>query len=278
MKPSMRLVLGVAAAVGTVWLERQLPLRREREPKARRVSRNLAVAGCSALAIQLFETPVILPLLRRVERKHWGFGPRMRLPRFALRIAGVLWMDYTLYLWHILTHRVPWLWRFHAVHHVDLDMDASTALRFHFGEMIASIPYRALQVALFGVDEPAFRAWQTFLLASIVFHHSNLRLPRRWEERLEWLLVTPRLHGLHHARHAQQASVNWSSGLTLWDRLHGSFHPIDHEISVGVRGIDRSKEVTWPRLTAMPLQPPAAVDRYRVESIQAMRFRPGLTR
>ncbi len=116
---------------------------------------------------RLFETPVILPLLKRVERKQWGLGPRTHLPRFALRVAGVLWMDYTLYLWHILTHRVPWLWRFHAVHHVDLDMDASTALRFHFGEMIASIPYRTMQVVLFGVDEPAFRAWQTFLLASI---------------------------------------------------------------------------------------------------------------
>ena len=73
-------------------------------------------------------------------------------------------MDYTLYLWHVLTHRVPFLWRFHAVHHVDLDLDASTALRFHFGELAVSVPYRAAQVVLIGVDAEALS-----LLADVSF-------------------------------------------------------------------------------------------------------------
>jgi hypothetical protein len=86
-------------------------------------------------------------------------------------------MDYTLYLWHVLTHRVPFLWRFHAVHHIDLDLDASTALRFHFGELAVSVLYRAAQVVLIGVDTEALTCWQMFLSLSILFHHSNLRLP-----------------------------------------------------------------------------------------------------
>src|SRR5215208_1822575 len=103
-------------------------------------------------------------------------------------------MDYTLYLWHMLTHRVPALWRFHQVHHCDLDMDASTALRFHFAEMAISVPYRAAQVAVLGVAPRPLSIWQTFLFVSILFHHSNLRLPLWLERRLSWMIVTPRMH------------------------------------------------------------------------------------
>ena len=92
-------------------------------------------------------------------------------------IASILLLDYTLYIWHVLTHRVPFLWRFHLPHHVDLDLDASTALRFHFGEMMLAVPYRLLQVTLFGIDYRTYSIWQTFLFACILFHHSNLRLP-----------------------------------------------------------------------------------------------------
>ena len=109
-------------------------------------------------------------------------------------------MDYTLYVWHILTHRVPLLWRFHAVHHVDLDLDASTALRFHFGELAVSVPYRAAQIALLGVDAEALSYWQMFLSLSVLFHHSNVRLPREFESVLSWFVVTPRMHGIHHSK------------------------------------------------------------------------------
>src|SRR5258708_32843376 len=100
----------------------------------------------------------------------------------------MLLMDYTIYFWHILTHRIRFLWRFHAVHHVDLDVDASTALRFHFGELAVSVPYRAAQVVLIGVDAEALSYWQTFLSLSIFFHHSNVRLPHKTGLALSWFL------------------------------------------------------------------------------------------
>jgi sterol desaturase/sphingolipid hydroxylase (fatty acid hydroxylase superfamily) len=87
---------------------------------------------------------------------------------------AVLLMDYTLYLWHVLMHRLNWLWRFHLPHHVDLDLDASTALRFHFSDLVISIAWRAGQVTLIGVSPLSLSVWQTLLLLSILFHHSNV--------------------------------------------------------------------------------------------------------
>lgn len=85
------------------------------------------------------------------------------------------------------------------MYHVDLDLDASTALRFHFGEILLSIPYRIAQILPIGVDPDTLSIWQRFVLLSIVFHHSNLRLSRAIEDRLAHVIVTLRMHGIHHS-------------------------------------------------------------------------------
>jgi len=137
-------------------------------------------------------------------------------------VLAVLLLDYSLYVWHVLTHRVPLLWRFHLVHHVDLDMDASTALRFHLGELLLSVPWRAAQIGLIGVSWRVYAIWQALLMLSILFHHSNFRLPLRVEGYLNRLIVTPRMHGIHHSIASDEVNSNWSSGLSFWDRLHGT--------------------------------------------------------
>src|SRR5688572_3209445 len=122
-----------------------------------------------------------MPLARSVERRGWGLLYAIRMPGWLRSMLALAALDYTLYLWHVLVHRTPALWRFHAVHHVDRDLDASTAVRFHFGELAASVPWRAAQVVLIGVDARTLQAWQTLTLLSVLFHHSNVRLPERLE-------------------------------------------------------------------------------------------------
>src|SRR5579859_7138216 len=229
---------------GIFFLERRRPLRGETESKTRRNGRNLAVAALCAMTIHFAESPVIYPLAKIVERRRWGLVKLLKLPRMAEVIAAVLLLDYTLYLQHVLHHRVPILWRFHAVHHVDLDLDASTALRFHFGELAISVPYRAAQVALLGVDVEALSYWQMFLSLSILFHHSNVRLPAEFESALSWFLVTPRMHGIHHSNEPAEANTNWSSGLAWWDHIHRTFRldKPQEEICIGVKGIDTEED------------------------------------
>ncbi|HWQ32092.1 MAG TPA: sterol desaturase family protein [Blastocatellia bacterium] len=246
------LVIGAFGAL--VWLERRRPLRRQVESKTVRAARNLTIAACGAVALQLAERPVVQPLARRVEEQRLGLLKISRLPLWLEVSLAAALMDYTLYVWHYLMHRVPVLWRFHIVHHIDLDLDASTALRFHFGELLLSVPWRAAQVRLIGVSPLALSVWQTLLLLSVMFHHSNVRLPVEVERRLNQFIVTPRLHGIHHSVCETETDSNWSSGLTLWDWLHGTLR-LDvpqSEITIGVPAYRRKDEVTLPQMLALP--------------------------
>jgi len=252
--------IGAGAAFGTfgvlVWLENRRPLRRSVESKLIRGSRNLAVAGVSAIALHLIETPVANRLTKLVERKKWGLLKIARLPRALETILAVALLDYTLYVWHVLTHRVPFLWRFHVVHHTDLDLDASTALRFHFTEMVISVPWRAAQIVAIGVSPVAFAAWQAFLFPSILFHHSNVRLPKDVEKFLSYLIVTPRMHGIHHSIVEEETNSNWSSGLAIWDRLHRTLTtgvPQD-KIIIGVPTHREPDEVILTKILKMPFE------------------------
>ena len=159
------------------WLECRRPLRRSVEPKLRREVRNLSVAGVSAIAVVMAERPLVMPLAVWVEKQNWGLVRFLGLPQWLEMTAALLLMDYAFYVWHVLMHRVPILWRMHLVHHVDLDLDASTALRFHFTEMLASIPWRAGQVVLIGLTPFSFSVWQCVFLSpsSFTIPTSNCR-------------------------------------------------------------------------------------------------------
>jgi sterol desaturase/sphingolipid hydroxylase (fatty acid hydroxylase superfamily) len=240
--------------VALFWLEWRRSLRREVEPKLTRTARNLAVAGIGAVALQLTERPLALGLAALVERHDLGLLKLVHLPVLLETVLAILLLDYTLYVWHVLTHKVPLLWRFHLVHHVDLDLDASTALRFHFGELAISVPWRMAQVIIIGVSPFAYLAWQTFVLLSILFHHSNVELPIGLERLLNRLIVTPRMHGIHHSIVRDETDSNWSSGLSIWDRLHGTLrlNVPQHEITIGVPAYRGPGDVELLKILLMP--------------------------
>jgi sterol desaturase/sphingolipid hydroxylase (fatty acid hydroxylase superfamily) len=237
-------------------LERRRPLRRSVEPALQRTGRNLAIAAIGAIAVQVAETPIVARAAAAVEHRRWGVLKRLRLPVWLETSAAVLLMDYTLYVWHVLAHRVPGLWRYHAVHHIDLDLDASTAVRFHFGELTLSTPWRVAQIVVIGTSPLALSIWQTGLLMSILFHHSNVELPLVIERRLSRLFVTPRMHGIHHSAVRDETESNWSSGLTLWDWLHGTLrlNVPQSQITIGVPAFPDPNDVTLPKMIALPFQ------------------------
>jgi sterol desaturase/sphingolipid hydroxylase (fatty acid hydroxylase superfamily) len=247
-------VLGSFAAL--VVLEGRRPLRRPVEPKPRRVARNLGLAGVGAAVLSVLQAPLLVPVAEWARGEHLGLLNRVTLPRAAEIAAAVLLLDYTLWHWHWLTHRVPFLWRFHLVHHVDLDLDASTALRFHFGELALSVPYRLAQVVVIGADPLAVSLWQLLLMASILFHHSNLRLPAGVERVLVRLVVTPRMHGIHHSDYENETNSNWSSLLSAWDSLHGTLvlSVQQRAVVIGVPAYRDPRQVTLGKVLALPFR------------------------
>lgn len=232
------------------------PLRQSVEPKLRRVVRNFTAGGISLAVMTLLQAPLLTPVSRWVMDEQFGVLNWLRLDRPWSTILAIVLLDYTLWWWHWANHLVPFLWRFHLVHHVDLDLDASTALRFHFGELTLSIAYRALQILILGVDPYSLWLWQTILFASILFHHGNLRLPQQLERLLVRVIVTPRMHGIHHSDRKEETNSNWSSLLTLWDMLHRTFRfDVPQEsITIGVPAYRWPVEVTIGKILAMPFR------------------------
>lgn len=255
------LFVGAAGAVLVLELKRRA--RPYVERPSTHAARNLVVAGIAAATVHLLEAPVVVPLSRAVAKRRWGLTWKIGGPSWLRAAVAVLLLDYTLYLWHVLTHRVPLLWRFHLVHHVDLDMDVTTGLRFHAGELAASIPWRAAQIVVIGVTPTALSVWQSLTITSVLFHHSNTRLSEGTERLLSWIVATPRMHAIHHSIDPAQLHSNFSSGLAVWDRLHRTarFDAAAGDVTVGVLRYLDPRDVTLPRILELPFErgvlPPA---------------------
>ena len=236
--------------------ERFAPLRRTVESKLRRIARNLSVGGVSLALMSLVQAPLLQPVASWIVRERIGLLQLVQWPRCIETLLAVILLDYTLWWWHWASHRVPFFWRFHLVHHVDRDMDASTALRFHFGELALSVPVRALQMILIGVDSRTLWLWQTILFASLLFHHSNVRLPLRFERLLVRLIVTPRMHGIHHSDRRDATNSNWSSLLSAWDYLHRTmrFDVPQEQIVIGVPAYHDADDVTLGKILLLPFE------------------------
>jgi sterol desaturase/sphingolipid hydroxylase (fatty acid hydroxylase superfamily) len=214
-------VLGVVGGA-LFWLERHRPLRRRTQPTRDRVATNGALAVVATVVLRGALVPVVLAVAGWVERDAIGLMPNVPLPGAASALLAVVLLDYTTYLWHRLNHVAPVLWRFHRVHHTDLDLDVSTAFRFHFGELLLSVGMRVLQIALIGVGPVLALCWEAAELVATMLHHANLRLPLGLERALNRVLVTPRMHGIHHSYVEGETSSNWSVMFSWWDRAHGT--------------------------------------------------------
>ena len=236
--------------VGLLILETRYGLRKRVQNRLTRIKINSAVAVPAFVLLRLLFLPAMIFLAKR--------NPPVRtvlsacLPSNALRqVLALLILDYTNYLWHILNHKVPLLWRFHLVHHTDRDLDLSTAFRFHFGEMIGSVFFRGACTYLSGATPMTVIVYEIIFEAATEFHHSNTRLPLKAEQLLNKLIVTPRMHGIHHSQVQGETNSNYSVVFSWWDRIHRTLrlNVPQSEIVIGVPGYstpgDRTLRPRW---------------------------------
>jgi len=214
--------VGFLAAVGAglFLLERLVPLRRSVRSLVGRLAVNVVFSGLALAAAVLLVRPAVETSFARLSEAPVGLIHLVALPPVLGGALAFLLMDLSFYYWHLLNHRVPVLWRFHNVHHMDPDLDVTTALRFHFGELALSAGFRVVQIVLIGVSPWTFAVYEMVFQANTLFHHSNLRLPIRLERPLNKLLVTPRMHGIHHSQVRREANSNYGVVFPWWDRLH----------------------------------------------------------
>ncbi len=247
-----------AIFLALVFLQWQFPLRRCHFSGFRRLVRNVVFSGVGFALARISLVPI--PILTSV----WAANHRLGLlhwlpfqtPRWLLIVVGVLLMDYLYWWWHVALHLVPFMWRFHNVHHSDLCMDVSTGVRFHFGEVIMSVPFRVAAVLLFGVDLWALVVFELLFESTNLFEHSNWRLPIGVERFLNQIVVTPRMHGIHHSIVQRETNSNWGTIFCWWDILHRTLRrdiPQD-AITVGVASYRDESELTLAKLFALPFR------------------------
>lgn len=251
-----RFLVLTAWLAALLFLERRRPLRRQVANGADRLVANSAVGLVGGTILSLTEIPATRIAAHIVEQRRLGLLQLRKLPPVAEGVAAFLLLDYSIYVWHVLLHRIPLFWRFHVVHHIDHDLDTSTALRFHFGELLFSMFWRVATIVALGVRLKHLAIWETFLISEIMFHHSNLRLPLRLERMINRVVVTPRMHGIHHSIIESETNSNWSSGLTVWDYLSGTLQLNVHQdlIAIGVPAYRSKKDTAFIRSLALPFQ------------------------
>ena len=183
----------------------------------KRLGRNLGL-----WAMNLGLSPlVVLPLTAAASAAAPSWRPEgwESLPALVL---DLLVLDFLIYWWHRANHRIPLLWRFHAVHHLDNTLDTTSALRFHFGEVILSALFRGAGVFLFAIPFEHIIIFETVILVATIFHHSNLRLAPQVESALSRIVITPGIHWVHHHAIRRDTDSNYGTLLVFWDHLFAS--------------------------------------------------------
>lgn len=230
-------------------------------PSARRLrhaARNLTIAGINALVLATVFAGLTVTVAVITEDRQLGLLNAMGLTSHIHAVAAFLLLDAWTYWWHWMNHRLPFLWRFHRTHHSDPTMDVTTATRFHLGEISFSSTLRLLLIPLVGIPLWVLIVYDMALLACTQFHHANIQLPAALDRMIRYAVVSPNMHKVHHSRLQPETDSNFSSLLSVWDRLFGSYREkLDYsEIRFGLDGYDDDARQSVKGLLLTPILAP----------------------
>lgn len=253
MPPSLFIVQIVALGV-CLWGESLVPLfSRDSRARLRHGARNVVIGGINGIVLTLGFTALVVAAIRWGINHPIGLLHWLSLPAGAERLIGFIAFDLWMYGWHRANHALPWLWRFHRVHHSDPAVDATSALRFHVGEMVLSTILRLAVIPLLGMTLGDLVLYELCLEPVILFHHSNIALPERWDRWLRFLIVSPNMHRVHHSDLPMDTNSNYASIFSAWDRLGGTYRRRD--VATVQYGLKEFREPRWQTLRGVLLTP-----------------------
>jgi sterol desaturase/sphingolipid hydroxylase (fatty acid hydroxylase superfamily) len=231
-----------------------LPLRNRKYSFVSRLLLNAFISLFVFIIVYLFVNPAQNLALEFGVQNNFGLLQLIDLNPLLEGIIAFLLMDLAFYYWHLLNHKVPFLWRFHNIHHYDPDLDITTSFRFHFVEIFLSVFFRIIQISLIGISPAVFIIYETAFAAGTVFHHSNVKLPIKFERILNRIIVTPRMHGIHHSQRKNETNSNYSTVFSWWDLLHNTLrlNVSQNSINIGVPGYSLPEDNTYQKALLLP--------------------------
>ncbi len=239
-----------------IW-ELAAPRRALTVSKIVRWSNNIGLVVINSVVLRLLFPAGAIGLAAFAAENGWGLLNYYSLPYVLAIVLAVVALDFVIYLQHVLVHAIPALWRFHRVHHADLDFDLTTGARFHTVEIILSMLIKFATIVVLGPPIVAVVIFEVVLNGMSMFNHANVHLPLAVDRVLRLLLVTPDMHRVHHSREDNETNSNYGFNLAIWDRIFGTY--IDqprggHEgMTIGIHKYRDPKQVNWlPGMLALP--------------------------
>jgi len=218
---------------------------------------NLSIVFIDAVAVRLVFPGAAIGMALFVERHQWGLLNNLALPDGAAIAAGVISLDFAIYLQHVMFHAVPAFWRLHMMHHSDLDFDTTTGIRFHPIEILLSMGIKMSVVVVLGISALAVLIFEILLNATSLFNHGNVRLPGRIDGLLRLIVVTPEMHRVHHSVLIRETNSNFGFNVPWWDRLLGTYRnqpAAGHQgMTIGLSQFRDPRRLTLPWLLVLPM-------------------------
>lgn len=243
-------------AAMVVW-ELVAPRRASTLRKPKRWASNLGLVVLNSLVLRMVAPLGAVGVAIAAESRSWGVLHCFSMPNWAAVLTSVVLLDLAIYLQHVMFHAVPALWRFHMVHHADLDFDVTTGLRFHTIEILLSFGIKMLAIVALGPPPLAVFLFEVILNATSMFNHSNVRLSSRFDSLLRYVVVTPDMHRVHHSAIPSETNSNFGFNLPWWDRLLGTYQAQPREghddMTIGLTGMrDEKLAETLHWMMALP--------------------------
>ncbi len=254
----IRLSIFLGVLVLMLVLESLIPRHPTVDSKPRRLAINFSLTGFNVLLVRLLPAGAAVGTATYAGEHGWGLLNYLDWPVALEMAVGIVFLDLMIYLQHVLLHMVPFFWRFHKVHHSDLDLDVSSGFRFHPVEILASMIYKMGLVAALGPSVMTVVVFEAILSGMAQFTHSNIKLPLGLDRTLRWLFVTPDMHRIHHSVEVDETNSNYGFNISIWDRLLGTYiqdgRKPQPEIVIGIPEFRTPEQVSLLKLVLMPFR------------------------
>jgi sterol desaturase/sphingolipid hydroxylase (fatty acid hydroxylase superfamily) len=222
-EPILRLAAFLATVAIMAGWEALAPRRWRMLSRMTRWPQNMGIVVLNTVLVRLVFPTAAVGAAFWAETQQMGLFHLLTLPRGAEMILSVMLLDLLIYGQHVVMHKVPALWRLHRMHHMDLDVDFTTGLRFHPVEIVLSAAIKFLAVLALGAPAAAVILFEVILNTSSLFNHGNVRLPAALDRVLRAVIVTPDMHRVHHSVIHRETESNYGFALSVWDRLFGTY-------------------------------------------------------
>lgn len=190
--------------------------------KTTRWTSNLTLVLLNNLIIRVVFPMTAIGVAEFAAKREFGFLQIWNFPFWMNLILGLLFLDFIIYLQHVLFHSIPALWRLHRMHHADLELDVTSGTRFHPFEIMISMLIKWSAILLSGVSPLTVLLFEIILNGMAMFNHSNIFIPKSIDNFLRYIVITPSLHRIHHSTLISEYNTNYGFNLSFWDRLLGT--------------------------------------------------------